>query len=233
MGASYTREGTEPSGRAVRFALLAAVAMAASLSGPAEAQRARNRIGAPAATACAQAAGAGRFDDASLLRCDEALADDELTRENHTALLINRGAMHMRRKDAAKALADFDAVIELNPKYAEAYVNRGGALVMMGRPGPAVAALTEAMGLGVKEPHKAYFNRGAAREALGDLRGAYEDYEAALSIKPQWGPAEQELARFVKAKRDELAIRLAEAAPVEDAFEGDAAGPDPDDGEPQ
>jgi hypothetical protein len=44
--------------------------------------------------------------------------------------------------------------------------------------------MTEALGLGVREPHKAYFNRGAAREALGDLRGAYEDYSTALKSSP-------------------------------------------------
>ena len=76
--------------------------------------------------------------------------------------------------------------------------------------GEAVAAITEALGLGVREPHKAYFNRGAAREALGDLRGAYEDYSTALEIQPDWGPANAELARFARARREHLADALGE-----------------------
>lgn len=183
---------------------------------PADAQTARSRIGRPAAQACAQAANAGAFDDSALATCDAALNDQDLTRTAAIALYINRGAMHLRRKEGALALADFDQVVAREPKNAEAFVNRGAALVMLGRPGPAVAALTEALSYGVKEPHKAFFNRGAAREALGDARGALEDYETALAIKPQWAPAEQELARFIRARRDILVTRLAERSLDED-----------------
>jgi tetratricopeptide (TPR) repeat protein len=80
----------------------------------------------------------------------------------------------------------------------------------LGRHGQAIAAITEALGLGVQEPHKAYYNRGAAREALGDLRGAYEDYSTALEIQPDWGPANAELARFARNRRDHLATVLAD-----------------------
>jgi len=76
--------------------------------------------------------------------------------------------------------------------------------------GAAIAEITQALSLGVSEPHKAYFNRAAAREALGDLRGAYEDYRTALEIQPDWGPANAELARFARSRRDTLASRLGE-----------------------
>src|SRR5690606_13197455 len=105
------------------------------------------------------------------------------------ATRINRGATHLRRREGEAALADFDAVIAMDRRHGEAHLNRGAALVLLGQPGPAVAAITEALGLDVREPHKAYFNRGAAREQLGDLRGAFEDYNTALDIQPDWGPA--------------------------------------------
>jgi Tfp pilus assembly protein PilF len=57
----------------------------------------------------------------------------------------------------------------------------------------------------VREPHKAYLNRGVARENLGDLRGAYEDYSTALQIQPDWGPANAELARFARGRQEHLA----------------------------
>lgn len=197
--------------------VFASLSLGAMLTTPAaDAQTARSRIGRPAAQACAQAANSGQFDDAALALCDAALQDQELTKTTAIALYINRGAMHLRRKEAALALADFDQVVAREPKNAEAFVNRGAALVMLGRPGQAVAALTEALSYGVKEPHKAFFNRGAAREALGDARGALEDYETALAIKPQWAPAEQELARFIRARRDSLATRLADRSLDED-----------------
>lgn len=179
-----------------------------AMIGFAHGQPIRSRIGEPAVNACVAAANSGRHDDSAVQACSEALTQDGLTRVTAVALLINRGAMRLRRKEAAAALADFDAAIDRDAKSPEAYVNRGAALVALGRPGPAVAALTEALSLGLKEPHKAFFNRGAAREALGDARGALEDYEAALAIKPDWEAVEQELARFVRTRRDQLAERL-------------------------
>jgi tetratricopeptide (TPR) repeat protein len=86
---------------------------------------------------------------------------------------------------------------------------------MLRRPGPAVAALTQALSLGVAEPYKAYYNRGAAREALGDLTGALEDYNTALDIHPEWAPAEAEVARFVRQRQQHLATALNEQGPDE------------------
>jgi Tfp pilus assembly protein PilF len=103
-------------------------------------------------------------------------------------------------------------VIALAPRHAEAHLNRGAALVMLRRPGPAVAAITTALSYGVSAPHKAYFNRAAAREAMGDLRGAYEDYNTALTIQPDWGAAEAELARFARGRRERLAAQLSDAS---------------------
>lgn len=210
----------------VAGALLAAALGAAglSISGTASAQAktdaaserqernkgARTVLGAPASGECATAAAAGRSDDDAVSACDRAVNGERLSRANQIATLINRGAIHLRRRAGELALADFDAVIALDSKHAEAHLNRGAALVIAGRPGPAVAAITHALGLGVRYPHKAYFNRGAAREALGDVRGAYEDYNTALTIQPDWGPAEAELARFVRGRRERLAAQLGE-----------------------
>ena len=169
---------------------------------------ARTVVGAPGSVDCAAAAAAGRVDDAAISACDRAIAAERLNRANRIATFINRGAIHLRRREGDLALADFDAVIAIDKRNAEAHLNRGAALVMAARPGPAVAAITTALGLGVRYPYKAYFNRGAAREALGDLRGAYEDYNTALTIQPDWGPAEAELARFVRGRRERLAAQL-------------------------
>lgn len=166
---------------------------------------ARTTIGAPNAHACNEAAASGDASEGAITNCTRAIEEERLSRINVISTRINRGAIHLRRREGAAALADFDAVIAMDRRNPEAYVNRGAALIMIGRPGPAVGAITEALTLGVREPHKAYYNRGAAREALGDLRGAYEDYSTALQIEPDWGPAGQELARFVRMRRERLA----------------------------
>jgi tetratricopeptide (TPR) repeat protein len=162
---------------------------------------------------CVTGALAGDSSEEVLEECTRALRYPHLSRAGEEQILINRGIVHMRRRESELALADFDTVIARAPRNAEARLNRGGALVQMQQYGPAIAAITEALGLGVAEPHKAYFNRGVAREALGDLRGAYEDYSTALQIQPDWGPANAELARFARTRRDHLATVLNDPTP--------------------
>lgn len=192
----------------VYCAAISAFAQVGEPSGRDRQTSASTTIGAPNAQACSQYAAAADVSDDALAACDRALRTERLNRANHIATLINRGSVHLRRNEGEPALADFDAVIALDSDNAEGHLNRGAALVMTARPGPAVAAITEALSLGVREPHKAYFNRGAAREALGDLRGAFEDYSTALEIEPDWGPANAELARFVRMRQERLATIL-------------------------
>ncbi len=169
---------------------------------------ARTMVGAPDSARCALAAADQVIDDDALEACDRAITTERLSRANKIATFINRGAIHLRRREGEAALADFDAVVALAPRNAEAHLNRGAALVLVNRPGPAVAAITTALSFGVSAPHKAYFNRAAAREAMGDVRGAYEDYNTALTIRPDWGVAEAELARFARGRRERLASQL-------------------------
>lgn len=165
----------------------------------------RSSLGAPMAVACAQAAAEGRSDDDAVTACNRAVTMERLNRSNMIAAQVNRGAVYLMRRDGAHALESYDAVIALDDDNADAHMSRGIALQMLGRPGPAVAALTEALSLGVARPYMAYYYRAAAREGLGDTRGAYEDYRTALEIEPNWGPAFEELARFARIRRDELA----------------------------
>ncbi len=192
-----------------RMALASAafVAGAAAFAAGAFAQNIEGQViyGTPNAAACGLAAANGRASEDAIAACTTAITEERLTRIALLAAHTNRGALHIMRREGAAALADFDRVIALDPRNAEAHVNRGAALIMNGQPGPAVAAITRALSLGVRAPHKAYFNRGGARELLGDLRGAYEDYNTALEIMPDWGPAEAELQRFARGRREQLA----------------------------
>lgn len=199
--------------RRLLAASAAALAFAALIAAPAAAQNtrrtdsvARTTIGGGGnAARCGAAATGGDSSDAAIELCTRAIDRERLARTDLVRVRVNRGVIHIRRHEGVAALADFDAVLALDDTIAEAHLNRGAALVMVGQPGPAVAAITRALSLGVREPHKAYYNRGAAREALGDLRGAYEDYTTALEIQPDWGPAEAELLRFVRSRQERLA----------------------------
>jgi tetratricopeptide (TPR) repeat protein len=191
---------------------LAALAAMASFADVALAQRtdpsAVTVVGRdPNARRCAEQVMRGDTSDATVQTCNEALAYRRLTQAAEVVLRVNRGVTHMRRQENELALVDFDAVLALQPRNAEAHVNRGAALLQLRRYGPAITSFTEALGLGVQEPYKAYFNRGAAREALGDVRGAFEDYNTALEIYPDWGPANAELQRFARQRRQNLEAR--------------------------
>lgn len=159
---------------------------------------------------CINGVSQGDTSDTVLAECARGLTNPRLTRGGAVLLHTDRGVAYLRRQQTAEAIADFDAVLALEPNNAEARLNRGTALVIAHQPGAAVAELTQALSLGVSEPEKAYYNRAAAREQLGDLRGAYEDYNTALEIRPDWGPANEQLARFARSRREHLANILAQ-----------------------
>jgi len=210
---------------AASFALIVCFALeAVAQNRPEDRNRAdssRVSLGAPNAALCAEAAAAGRLDDQAAEACDRAVETERLTRANQIATQINRGAVHLRRRDGEAALSAYDAAIALDPDNADAHLSRGVALHMIGRPGPAVAAITEALSLGLSAPYVAYYYRAAAREALGDARGAYEDYRTALAIEPNWDPAHQELGRFARVRRD----ALADASEADDGGGGNRSAP--------
>ena len=60
----------------------------------------------------------------------------------------------------------------------------------------ALKDIDKGLSLGAKKPQIAYYDRAIADEALGDIRGAYEDYKKAVEIDPNFTLAADELARF-------------------------------------
>jgi tetratricopeptide (TPR) repeat protein len=158
---------------------------------------------------CADYAVRGDAGARAISVCNEAIETGRLNRSNMIATRMNRGHMHLQRKEGAAALQDFDAVITLDKQNAEARLDRGVAQMMLEQPGLAVASITQALLIGVREPHKAYYNRAAAREALGDLQGAYDDYSTALQIEPDWGPANAEMQRIAQRRQQWLSTALA------------------------
>jgi tetratricopeptide (TPR) repeat protein len=109
----------------------------------------------------------------------------------------------MAWNDAADAIMDFDAAIALQPEFAEAYVNKGIALVRLGnRDDEAVASLSQGIARNPLRPEIAYYQRAVANEGLGRVREAYEDYSRAAALAPEWADPAEQLQRFqtVRAK---------------------------------
>lgn len=113
----------------------------------------------------------GRYDEA-LARLDEAVALGA-----RTFVFGWRGAARLKRGDVAAALEDLDRAIVLDPKDLEARGWRAEALHALGRDAQALGDLDHAIRVG---PYDLWMHvvRSLVRDALGDARGAAEDFGA-------------------------------------------------------
>src|SRR5690349_8555900 len=66
----------------------------------------------------------GDFDGA-IYYYTQAIATGELSEADRATVLNGRGVAFDFKGQTEKAVADFDAAIQLRPKYGEAYINRG------------------------------------------------------------------------------------------------------------
>jgi tetratricopeptide (TPR) repeat protein len=191
-----------------------AAAALASFAAPAYAERVTtSQINGSRALLNCAGQGANEQDTARRISACDAALHENLMPEQHVAVLVARGGVRAQLRDYPAALVDFDAALRIDPHNASALFNRGMMQVQMRQNGPAVATLTEALSRGMPSPYLAYYYRGVARERLGDARGAYEDYSTALEIQPNWAPAEQEMARFARGRRQELAAQVNDPRP--------------------
>ncbi len=159
-----------------------------------------------AAEACFDAASQRRPSAEAERWCSVALAGPNLSDGQRAATLINRGILAMDAGGIDRAEADFDAAIAIAPANADAWINKGVALLRStGRETDAVAVLTQALDLSPRRPEIAYYHRATANEALGRLRAAYEDYAVAAQLAPDWPEPAQQLQRFKIVRRKTLA----------------------------
>lgn len=132
----------------------------------------------------------------TMRRCDSAVADATLSRHDLAASHVNRGILRLRRGQTDAAIADFDTAAALTPNEAEAYQNKGAALIRLNNPREALPLFTMALERRPNRPALAFLGRGIASEALGDVRAAYRDYRRAAELEPDSQDARMELTRF-------------------------------------
>lgn len=101
----------------------------------------------------------------------------------------NLGTAYLKNGDWEKALTNFNKAIDLNPKLARAYNNRGS--IKVGHPikneiYDQVGALTDFNKSIELEPDflEPYINRGRVKKAEKDFDGALKDFNRAIEIKP-------------------------------------------------
>ena len=103
--------------------------------------------------------------------------------------------------DLAGALADYAKAIEIDPRYASAYFNRGIVRQAKGDLDSAIADYTRAIELDPRYA-KAYYGRGLTRQAKGDLDGAIADHTKYLELAPPSANAYYNRGRARQAKGD-------------------------------
>jgi tetratricopeptide (TPR) repeat protein len=182
----------------MRVLSLVLAAAAAAIAAPAAASVLV--VGSDIAVDCSKAAFAGRSDRAAIATCTRALQEEALDRRDRAGTLVNRGVMLTRARDYARARADLDRAVDLEPTLGEAFVNRGVVLMADRAYAEALAEIERGIALGVDEPAKAHYNRALVHESLGDARSAWLDYRRAQELAPDWDAPRRQLARFTVAK---------------------------------
>jgi len=178
--------------RGMTLALLAGFAVA----GGGSAEAAVTVLGNGVAHSCFQFAEYAGNPTDGIATCTFALEQETLSVRDRAATFVNRGILRTRKDDAEGALADYDRGLAMDGSLGEGYVDRGAAMIALRRYDDAVADITKGISLGTNRPQIAYYDRGIADEALGNIRAAYDDYRKATEIQPDFQLALDQLSRF-------------------------------------
>ena len=148
------------------------------------------------AGACSSAAREGRTDAQALDVCSQALASEPLSIHDRAGTFVNRGSMELGARSVAAAHADFQAALRLQPTMGEAHIGEGAYLNTQERFREAEAEVSEGLRLKSEEPEKGYYFRAIARWGQNDYKGAYDDFQKAIALKPGWSLPRQQLRNF-------------------------------------
>lgn len=153
-------------------------------------------LGSSLARNCYEVAEFGGDVRNGIATCTEALDQTPLSMKDRAATLVNRGILYSKNDEPKAALADYDKGLAIDDSLGEAYVDRGAVLIVLQRYKEALTALNKGIELGANKLQIAYYDRAIVDEALGNVRGAYEDYKMATQIEPDFVLASMQLTRF-------------------------------------
>jgi tetratricopeptide (TPR) repeat protein len=174
--------------------LFGGIAMAA-LAAP-QAQAAVTVLGNGIGQSCYEAAEFGGSAHDGIAECSLALDESAMPISDRAATFINRGILKSRNDDPNGALDDYNRGLAIGPNLGEGYVDRGAVMILFQRYDEALKDIDKGIGMGAKKPEIAYYDRAIVDEALGNVRGAYEDYKKAVELAPDFTLAADQLSRF-------------------------------------
>lgn len=95
----------------------------------------------------------------------------------------NRGLLHLVLNQVQRALKDLNEAIDIDPQYANAYVNAGLAHILLEKYEDALLCFGKAIAINSRHV-LAYHNRGCLYQILGSVEDALRDYTQALLLDP-------------------------------------------------
>ena len=176
-----------------KASLLAAAALTLAALGPV---RAATLVVGGLAGECSSRAHAGRRGAEDLEVCSQAIASENLSSHDLAGTYVNRGAMELGSGMTEAAHADFQAALRIAPRTGEAHIGEGAYLIGMERFGEAEGEISHGLKLGSEEAEKGYYFRALARWGQDDFKGAYDDFERAIQLKPGWSLPREQLKKF-------------------------------------
>jgi tetratricopeptide (TPR) repeat protein len=176
--------------------LTAMLTVAGALSLASGAQAAVTVLGNGLGQVCFETAELGGDASDGVAACTQALEQTAMPIRDHAATLVNRGILYSRLDKPELALNDYNDGLALNPGMGEGYVDRGATYIVLKRYDDALRDINKGIEMSTTRLQIAYYDRGVVREALGNIRGAYEDFKKAVEIEPNFTLAGEQLARF-------------------------------------
>jgi tetratricopeptide (TPR) repeat protein len=148
-------------------------------------------VGAVQALAAAPGQGdcTGPDADRTIASCTSLLQQSgQLSPRVKVAALNHRGVAYVRNRDYDRAIADYDAALQIAPNHASTYNFRGIAYRLKGDHDRAIADHDAAIRLDSRNA-QFFNNRGVAYRWKSDYDRAIADYSQAIRLHPNYGLA--------------------------------------------